>query len=409
MQGELRRNQASAPSVAGGRGGRSAQDSPPIVGAVAVRLWRAAFCVAVGCVYASTHWPRLEFGVPTQPIDKFLHAGAFGILTALLWQTRWIRRRWVCMVAVAAWAAFDESTQALPGLKRSADMDDYAADCLGILMGGMFLAALRPVPGVLAAVLAERRRFLADRLFDRPSAWVHVATGAVIGMAVGCIGSIAIDSRFIAPRPYHAGIAGAIIGAIAGWLLLREFGLRSLQARMLPLRPCARCGAPEVPPDGGAAAPSSGSGGAPGECALCGAERNPLLWSPFAVASGREEVRVCAPVVAQGLGVVIVVGLLGPWLVAILDFAPLRALGARFNDTPLDLQRVFDISFVAAVGAWSLWRCRVRIARLLDRSGERCLACGYDVRAVAAKAPAGVCPECGEPFVRTASAPRGGA
>jgi predicted RNA-binding Zn-ribbon protein involved in translation (DUF1610 family) len=137
-------------------------------------------------------------------------------------------------------------------------------------------------------------------------------------------------------------------------------------------------------------------------CGSCGAARHPLLWSPFAAASGREEIRVCAPVVAQGFGIVVVVGLLGPWLVASLDVQALRTFGARFNDTPLDLQRVLDIAFVAAVGAWSLWRCRVRLARLLDRSGERCLACGYDVRAVAPGQAAGVCPECGEAFVRTA-------
>ncbi|MFM9144717.1 MAG: hypothetical protein ACKORL_04935, partial [Phycisphaerales bacterium] len=59
-----------------------------------------------------------------------------------------------------------------------------------------------------------------------------------------------------------------------------------------------------------------------------------------------------------------------------------------------------DIALVALVGAWGLWRCRVRIAGRVDRCGEACLACGFDLRATAAGAGTGTCPECGEQFVR---------
>ena len=67
---------------------------------------------------------------------------------------------------------------------------------------------------------------------------------------------------------------------------------------------------------------------------------------------------------------------------------------------PPDARALGDIALVALFGAWGLRRCRVRIARSVDRCGERCLGCGYDLHATAPEAHAGACHECGGGFVR---------
>ncbi len=360
-------------------------------------MWRTLFILSVGVVYASTHWPRLRFQTADQPIDKFLHAGAFGILTAMLWQTQWLSRRWVCMLVVAVWAAFDEATQSIPGLGRSAEWDDYSADLMGVLIAGAFLAASRPVAGSIAAVLARRRAFLVARLLDRPLSWLHIATGSVLGIALGCVGSIAIDSRFPAPRPWHAGVVGAIAGLLGGAFLMREFGVRALQRRMMAQRPCLRCGTPSAQPTESAAIQPLP---ARAPCRVCAAPLDALAWSPFSTVSGSSELRLCVPVVLQSLAIIIVVGLVGPNLIAYSGIGIGRSMAGRLNAFPLDLQRLIDITLVAGLCAWSYRRCRVRIARAHEQSGQRCLACGYDLRATSTEVAAGVCTECGEQFVR---------
>jgi hypothetical protein len=67
---------------------------------------------------------------------------------------------------------------------------------------------------------------------------------------------------------------------------------------------------------------------------------------------------------------------------------------------PPDARVLGDIALVALFGAWGLWRCRVRIASSVDRCGERCLGCGYDLHATAPEVRAGTCHECGGGFVR---------
>jgi len=373
----------------------AAPDMPPAVGQRALVIWRTLFILAMGIVYTSTHWPRLVFDAKQGPFDKYLHASAFGILAAMLWQTQWIRRRLWCVLAMMAWAAFDESTQAIPGLNRAAELDDYAADCLGILVTGFFLAASRPVPGALAGIVAERRGFLHRRLLDRPSAWIHIATGAVAGCMVGAVGSVLIDSRFRQPNEVAAMIVGAVLGTVAGALLMREFGVRSLQRRMMVEKPCLRCGASLQ-----SAAPATGGhAGASMACPACGSANSPFTWTPFGMPDGSYELRAFAPIVGAGLAVVVAVGIFGPLLVAELHARYFHIFGGTAGRLPADLIRVGDITFVALVGAVCFRRGRVRLARALDRSGQHCLACGHDLRGIAHDGGTGRCTECGEPFL----------
>jgi hypothetical protein len=78
---------------------------------------------------------------------------------------------------------------------------------------------------------------------------------------------------------------------------------------------------------------------------------------------------------------------------------------AWYRDLPPDGRVLVDLVFVALLGAWALGRCRRRLAALADRGGERCCACGFDLRATAPGARVGTCHECGEGFVRLGGAP----
>lgn len=366
------------------------------VGAAALRHWRTAAAAALVCAMVATHWPRLELGVREQPIDKFLHAATYGVLTMLLAHTRWFRSLWMPMLLLALLGVLDEFTQAIPGLGRTCDLDDWVADVLGITMAASIMWAGRPVPGQLAGVLDARRALLGRMLLDRPVNWIHICTGALLGAGVVGVLCVALDSRFRAPRPLHAAVCGAIFGAAAGAALMRESGLRALERRVAGSAPCVRCGLPRA--GDGAAQPAV----QPAPCVRCGLVPHALAWTPFTLVNGRRAMNVCARYVAEGLAVIIGVVAAGviltTWLR--LDVPFIMRLDQMYRTLPLDMQRLLEIALVVLVGAWTFRRCRVRLARELDRSGQTCLACGYDLHAAAPNVQSGVCTECGEPFVR---------
>lgn len=351
----------------------------------------------------ATHWPRLEIGVREQPIDKFLHAATYGALTMLLAHTHWFRSLWTPMLLLALLGVADEFTQAIPGLGRTCDLDDWVADALGITMAASIMWAGRPVPGQLAAVLDARRALLGRMLLDRPVNWMHIATGALLGAGVVGVLCVALDSRFRAPRPLHAAVCGAIFGVAAGAALMREGGLRALERRVAPSAPCVRCGLAR--PTGtapGASAGAASGGGALDPCTRCGLVPHVLAWTPFTLVNGRRAMNVCARYVAEGLAIIIGVVASGVFITTWLrlDVPLIMRMDQMYRMLPLDMQRLLEIALVVLVGSWTFRRCRVRLARELDRSGQTCLACGYDLHAAAPNVQSGVCAECGEPFVR---------
>jgi hypothetical protein len=132
---------------------------------------------------------------------------------------------------------------------------------------------------------------------------------------------------------------------------------------------------------------------------------HPLSWTPFSVLTGRAEFNLCAPLVIGGLAFVIVVAAVAIWGATYLSATNnfFRPVGKWHQSLPTDLQRMIDIAFFAAVGSFTYRKCRRRLARALDRSGSRCLACGHDLRGVPQDVATGVCAECGEPFVRASA------
>jgi hypothetical protein len=106
-------------------------------------LWRAAFVIYAMALTTGTHWPKLQVHSPVPSSDKIIHFLAFGGLTVLLWQTRWIRSLWLLLIVAAVWTALDEWSQNIPVLKRTATPIDVLAGVAGVLAAVLFIAVLK--------------------------------------------------------------------------------------------------------------------------------------------------------------------------------------------------------------------------------------------------------------------------
>jgi VanZ family protein len=90
-------------------------------------------------LFCSTHFPKLTLpgGVPQS--DKIVHFVTYGVLAALFWKCAETFRRplpdtfvWLALGMLTAYAAFDELTQ--PLVNRTASVDDFRADVLGVFL-----------------------------------------------------------------------------------------------------------------------------------------------------------------------------------------------------------------------------------------------------------------------------------
>ena len=358
--------------------------------AIAARNIRFAFFLALGCTFVVTHIPRLAVGAPDSPVDKLVHASGYGVLAALLLLARWWRSVWPAIAALAAWAALDEATQAIPGLGRSADLDDWLADVTGMVIAAAFFVAASPVGTGAARLLCQRRRIAGDTLLCTVTAWFHLATVGVLGFAAGAPLGVLLDSFFVrkGPQPWQYGLIGGVLGAGIGMHALWEFGVRSRLRRLGETRPCIACG--------------TGLDAQVHTCKACGRSRTETDWSPVAPLQGSEELAACLmPILLSLAGIVVV----SASTIVLVTTLRLRVDLVMRGDTwyrmlPPDARVLGDIALVAMFGAWGLRHCRARIARSVDRCGERCLGCGYDLHATAPEVRAGTCHECGGGFVR---------
>jgi hypothetical protein len=356
------------------------------------RRVRTVFVIVAILSFVATHWPRLALGTGGAPIDKLAHALNFAVLTALLWHAGWLRRVPAALAAMVAWCSLDELSQGIPGLGRTVDLDDWLANVAGIAVALAFVAALRPAGQGIAALAAARRRCALDSLLAHWTAWLNIATAAALGAAVGAPLGVLLDSWFVrkGPQPWQYGFVGAVLGAAVVAHAVLEAGIRSRLRRSHDDRPCLACAAPA--PGASVDAP----------CGTCGAPRHARDWFRPIGLPGSEELRLCVMPVLLGVAAVIVFNFSA---IAIITTLRLRSeIVLRFDTwfaaLPPDARIVADATGVALIGAWTLSRCRARIAAEVDRGGERCLACGFDLRATAAGAGMGICPECGEQFVR---------
>ena len=97
--------------------------------------------------FTLTHWPALEVPVIVTRTDLVAHVSVFGLWTILcgvaaFFGPRWSRANIGTTAAVTlTYAAIDEGLQAIPFLHRTAALDDFGGDALGVLAGTIFLAA----------------------------------------------------------------------------------------------------------------------------------------------------------------------------------------------------------------------------------------------------------------------------
>ncbi|MCX5640102.1 MAG: VanZ family protein [Planctomycetota bacterium] len=388
---------------------------PPPIGspaALALRNTRIVWLILLLCVLVTTLWPRLAIGSGESPIDKFLHAAAFGALTGLFLNTRWLRSLWWSLVAMAALGAVDETLQMIPQLGRSADLDDWVADVIGIAIAAAFWMASRPVGIGAARLIGQRRSIAADLLLARPTAWLHFATVAALGFAAGAPLGVLLDSWFIrkGPQPWQYGFIGGLLGMALGVHALWEAGVRAHLRRATYQQPCLACGTCASATNATvsetvttvAAAISPAISPATPPCACCGNSRRATDWAPVAPLLGSDELAAClVPILLSTVALVT----FSVAFIAIVTALRVRSDFILRADTwyqmlPADSRILGDIAVVALIGACGLAACRRRIAARMDRCGASCLTCGFDLRATAPEAAAGTCHECGGGFVR---------
>lgn len=363
--------------------------------AIAAAARRRAFWIALACLLVATHWPRLRVAPADAPIDKLAHAAGFGSLTALCMLAFPRLPRLAVLAGMLALGAVDEWTQAIPVLRRSCDLDDWFADATGIAVALAMRSALAPVGGPAARLLQARRRIASDLLLARPLNWLHLMTAGVLGGAVGAPVAVLIDSWFVrkGPQPMQYGFIGALLGAGVAVHALWEAGVRSRLRKAESERPCLGCGT--APADDAAA------------CPACARPVDAADWAPIAPLAGDAELRACLlPIVVSVAALVF----LSTASIALVTSLRLRVdlvmrVDTWYRTLPADGRILADLSLIALLGAWALHRCRVRVARLVDRTGESCTGCGFDLRATSPPARAGSCPECSGGFVRLAAPP----
>jgi VanZ family protein len=129
----------------------------------AAMIWRALFLLYIPTLFVLTHWPKLHIEAPIRRPDLVVHLGAFGTWSALLLlsglagargRTATIGRAWLI---AALYASFDEATQAIPVIRRTAAWDDWAFNLMGVTLGCLAVAlawavARRSAPADVAAV-----------------------------------------------------------------------------------------------------------------------------------------------------------------------------------------------------------------------------------------------------------------
>ena len=362
--------------------------------AAARRLLRAGFWAALAVAMTVTHWPKLHAGPIESPIDKLAHAAAYAGLMALGCLAYPSFPRPTMAIAMALLGIVDELCQSIPFVNRSAELEDWLADLAGIAVAWAFVVAAAPTGGGGAAALLDRRRTTAAAmLLARPVNCVHFATAAIAGALVGAPIAVFVDSLFVrkGPQPWQYGFVGALLGAGVVAHAALEAGVRWRIRRAESDRPCIACR-------------SAFPAGSPpeGRCAACGSVRSATDWAPVGLLPGRAELRACAAPVLLALAGLVVVSTGSIALVAAfrLRFESVEAFDLWYRSRPADFRLLADLTLVALLGAWALRQCRGRIAAALDRCGDECLSCGYDLRASSPGAGQGTCHECGAPFVR---------
>lgn len=134
-----------------------------------------ALAVYWPAIFILTHIPVPDLARRSGMSDKTMHLLAYFVLTFLLWyavspyeKVNWARRKvWTLFAALTVYAAVDEFLQGLGFVNRSADVIDFAANLLGVIIAlGLlsvlsFWASLLAVSSVFIFVVSDMSNLLA--------------------------------------------------------------------------------------------------------------------------------------------------------------------------------------------------------------------------------------------------------
>ncbi|MFT3684056.1 MAG: VanZ family protein [Phycisphaerales bacterium] len=112
-------------------------------------LWKWLFWAYFTVLTLLLLWPRLTLPAVVERPDLWVHCGTFGLFALLLcmWNPRRLQAWWqVVLLTAAAGVAYGgvtELLQSIPVLHRTAALDDWAADSLGVACGTAVFALVR--------------------------------------------------------------------------------------------------------------------------------------------------------------------------------------------------------------------------------------------------------------------------
>lgn len=361
------------------------------------RSWRVACVIYALALTVGTHWPKLSLHIDDIPApDKILHMFAFGMLTVLLWRTRWIGTKWLLPI-LFAWAMLDELTQAIPGLGRTFSILDVLGGWLGIVAACLLIWAFAPLGDVLHRRRCTMVELVNDELFRKPRTWLAMSLCVVGAVLLGVPVAVAVMN--INP---NASLAGGLVAAAGGggMAVLSILNTRWQMCRdtVVSQRCCQHCGR--------STSSTSFNAAGEGQCEHCDGSLHAgqwLLLSPLPRRAAALPRRYSMAATAGAIGLVISLYMMlhfsaahSPWLVSLMD----RAAGPSDVAVPSDLRLVIDLSIVALALAVVVRVYRRSRARAVDRQDRRCMHCGHDVHATPAPGGIGRCGECGSAFVR---------
>lgn len=112
--------------------------------------WRRGVFLAYALLVATaTHWPNLKIDAPVPRTDLWIHFSCFALWMILAGFAAWFgqslskRNLTRTFVVAVVYIFVDELTQDIPGLGRTVDPTDIAANFLGLCLGVAALVGLR--------------------------------------------------------------------------------------------------------------------------------------------------------------------------------------------------------------------------------------------------------------------------
>lgn len=359
----------------------------------ATRYWRTVTAIYLVALTAGTHWPQLSVGVgPGPPPDKVLHFFAFGGLTLLLWQCRFVSRIWIVGSIVAAWVLFDEWTQSLAIFRRQTSWTDVTAGWAGVMCAVIWLWATAPVGGKVARWRRELFDQVVDERLSRTMGWVWLGCGAfwmgIFTAFVSCIWWAVF--QFMSPQepprdPFIMILITFCLGTVFGVHVVFCFWNRSHRDRISFKKCCFECGV--------SCEDVEFNVGGSSTCDSCGADLHNAQWTPTPFLSLRYR--------WEGLTVgALSALLLSPFLYGLCRTLCVYLFQSDNSISRTSLDSIVNLSTVLAAASIMVGIARQFFARRVLLFDEECGQCEYDLRGQLCIHGVGTCPECGTPFVR---------